>query len=368
MADLKHRYRVFVSFSHADRDQVELICKYLQSLDLDVRWSGSLLPGLRFAEQIREYISLAHLFLPVMTASAISRPWVHQEIGYALGVNVPVLPLALGKLPGGMADELQVLSLQEDLSDLKQRLTPEHIEYLTSGLPLGESAVFERAAFYEDRTRMLISAAERVRQLGGAVKIRQRGALSSFSLPNEHYTSDIWQRCDGEGQPRSPALKRDLQNERRQLEDHARGAGCDLVLNPAVVFQTRGPRGKLARVEVLLEFLESMSDDKARVVIAGPSVHGNLQMLGDWFLAESITSRPGQGYLQTLGTWHAPTVLERLREFDSEFEREIARIESSGRSSRIVAIERLRQEEEQLQRDITRSSDTREPPPTEETN
>jgi hypothetical protein len=370
MAGLTHRYRVFVSFSHDDRDRVERIYHYLQGHNLNVRWTGSLLPGVRFAEQIREGISTAHLFLPVMTASAVARPWVHQEIGFALGVNVPVLPLALGKLPGGMADELQVLSLEPDLSNLEVQLRPDRIEYLAGGLPSGDAALFERAAFQEDRTRMLGGAADRVLKLDGPARVRQRGSLPSFTLPDKPHSGEIWQRCDGAGHPRSPAFRRDLQQERRRLEKHARQAGCDLIINPAVVFRTRGPGSKQVRMEVLLEFLEGMPDDKARVIVAPPTLHDNLLILGDWFLAESITSRSGQGYLQTLGTWHAPTVLQRMREFDVEFEREVARVEAPGRSSRQIAIDRLREEVDRLRSEATgsagsdapRSLQPREPP------
>jgi hypothetical protein len=46
----------------------------------------------------------------------------------------------------------------------------------------------------------------------------------------------------------------------------------------------------------------------------------NLTLVSDWFSAESMSPKPGEGHRHTVFTWHAPTVLQTLRRFDEEFE------------------------------------------------
>lgn len=322
-------YRVFLCFSHKDSEIRNLVDKHLVSLGMDVGWSGSLLAGARFADQIRDGISRAHLFIPILTKSASRRPWVHQEIGFALGMNIPVLPLAIGDLPAGMAEELQAESIsdspQELESELRGKLTRDRIEQLIAIQSSDPKAVFQSAELHEDRTRMLFEAARRILQLGKRVRIRQAGALTSFSLPAESQPDSFWEECDGTGPRRCPALQRDTPKERYYLEQHAQVAGCDLILTPSMRMTVRGDKAKKLRLTILRDFLVKMSqrpEVKVRAAIVDESAGfaGNILFIGDWFMAESITPNPGFGYKQTLGTWHAPTILQRAEQFDREFE------------------------------------------------
>jgi hypothetical protein len=63
-----------------------------------------------------------------------------------------------------------------------------------------------------------------------------------------------------------------------------------------------------------------MPEDKVQVMITPRAREGNLTIVGDWFVAESLTPRTGEGYKQTIFSWHAPTVLRWVRKFDQEFE------------------------------------------------
>ena len=324
-----YAYRIFLCFAHKDSDIRNIVDKHLQSLGMEVGWSGSLLAGTRFADQIRDGISRAHLFIPILTTSASRRPWVHQEIGFALGMNIPVLPLAIGELPGGMAEELQAMSLDDSNSrlenELKTKLTRDKIEQLI-GLQSSESkAVFQSAELHEDRTRMLYEAARRILQLGKRVKIRQAGALTSFSLPAKPQPDSFWDECDGDGPPRCPGLRRDAPKERYYLEQHAQVAGCDLIISPSIRLTVRGDQAKKLRLTILRDFLATMAQRpevkvRAALVDGTSTFAGNTLFIGDLFMAESITPTPGFGYRQTLGTWHAPTILQRVEQFDREFE------------------------------------------------
>lgn len=71
---------------------------------------------------------------------------------------------------------------------------------------------------------------------------------------------------------------------------------------------------------------------------------GSLTICGDWFYAESITPQPGEGYRYTVFTWHAPSVLQKLRQFDEDFGRYM--VESGGKvnSSRQTAIRAVKGE------------------------
>jgi hypothetical protein len=176
----------------------------------------------------------------------------------------------------------------------------------------------EVADYPEERTEMMSRFANRVKELGSYARLRQRGALSSFSIPNRVLNDPIWDlRGDS-----SQYYRKHLRNERMALEQHARQCGCSLILDLDFAMSSRShnPKRMSARLSTLLEFLESMPDDTIQVVITQRAQEGNLTILGDWFVAESQAPRPGEGYRQTVFSWHAPTVLKELRRFDEEFE------------------------------------------------
>ena len=73
------------------------------------------------------------------------------------------------------------------------------------------------------------------------------------------------------------------------------------------------------RLQTLLTFLkDEQSCPDVRVAVRQRSDPGNLLIVGDWMCAQSIAPAAG-GYRQTLFTWHAPTVLARIKEFDLQF-------------------------------------------------
>src|SRR5439155_21854705 len=94
-------------------------------------------------------------------------------------------------------------------------------------------------------------------------------------------------------------------------------------------------------LHVLCDFLRSMPDDKVRVVLSGRPPEGNLILVGDWFLSESLVPRSGQGYRQTLFNSHAPTVYDRVRKFDRESEEGYSAAGHGPHGSRTAALRRL---------------------------
>lgn len=146
----------------------------------------------------------------------------------------------------------------------------------------------------------------------------------------------IWKERDG-NQLRSDYYHSLQREERLALERHARASGCKLIIFPSIEFTKLGPCVKRTRLSTLIEFLEKMPDDKVEVAISDCDTKGNLTIIGDWFLAESMLPGPG-GYRQTIFKWHAPTVFEQIRQFDQQF----AALREQRPWSRSEVIERLR--------------------------
>jgi ubiquinone/menaquinone biosynthesis C-methylase UbiE len=316
----------------------------LRDMKLEPSWDQDIGPGMAFSDAIRAGIANAHVFMPLITENSQKRPWVHQETGYAMGINVPVLPVAVGNLPGEMIAQLQAITVLPDFSDLTERLKETHIEQVVHPPPQGPLSMFKVADWAETRAEMIARDANRVIDLGKYGLVRHRGSMTSFSLPDKDINDPIWMRREGT-HPQSFYFRHLLREERRALERHARVEGCTLIVDPTVeTLNQLGPDARRARLEILLEFLESFADDKkVRIIISSRAGGGSLIIVGDWFVAESLVRRPTQGYRQTVFSSHAPTVLRAFRRFDDEFN-ELCK--SSGLEpddSRRAAVEKIKE-------------------------
>ena len=333
-------YRVFISYSREDREIAKRVVGHLEAMGMHPFWDDRLVPGPPFSQQILDGIAFSHAFISVLTLTSARGAWVHQEIGYAVGVGVPVLLLAVDELPEGIVEGFQALVTTPDLANLEDRLTPELIEQAVSQAREKSYAAFQCAEFPEQRTALLADYARKVLQLRQHGRIRQRAALTSFCIPDEPPSHPVWAEREG-GIERTGYSRRLQREERRALEEHARAEGCDLILDPTIPLADRGAGARKSRLKTLLEFLRDKSDDKARVVFQPIAGRGNMLIVGDWFVAESQVVRPALGYFQTICSRHAPTVLRHLDEFDEEFERLLEQFVPEGQSSRLKAIEEL---------------------------
>ncbi len=144
-----HSYRVFISYSHSDRHFVERLVEALDKAGVTPLWDNDLLPGTGFSDQIQSFIINSHVLMPFITTASAERPWLHQEIGFAIALGKPVLPVILGGLPLGIISGIQAVQLREDLADAPIKLLAEYIRRLVDGMP-------DRPASYEcpkDNTR-----------------------------------------------------------------------------------------------------------------------------------------------------------------------------------------------------------------------
>ena len=315
-AHYDYPYRVFLSYSRDDSEDALRLVEHLHQLHLQPVWDQQNPGGWPFLDEIKKQIAHSHIFIPLLTPRSVRSTWVNHEIGYAMGRNIPVLPLSLGTLPEGMAAGIQA-EVAESIQDLLLRLTRARIN------PLVERAhtvaVYECADLVETRTEAIIEHCEQVEALirDHEQPLRHRATFGSFSLPSSPH-DDLWaERYDDltGGEFKTERLSK----ERRVLEEYAKRFGCDLILYPSIPHLSR--KAIRARVQVLQSFLKNMREAYApvRVAFDKRALEENLIIVGDWFCAESTTPRIGQGYRHTTITCHAPTVLKRIEAFEGQF-------------------------------------------------
>ncbi len=103
---MEPKIRVFISYSHKDKDLARKVAKALDDNNIVPLWDEDLIPGSGFHEQIKDYISQSHIIMPILTELSSERIWVHQEIGYAMALHIPVLPLTTQDIiPGRYASD-----------------------------------------------------------------------------------------------------------------------------------------------------------------------------------------------------------------------------------------------------------------------
>lgn len=312
-------YRVFLSYAKNDVEDARRLYDRLRRLRLQPVWDHHTQAGWRFLDEIKKKIDHAHVFMPFLTPRSTRSTWVNHEIGYAMGRNVPVLPLSLGPLPEGMARELEAV-VAKDMEALLRCLTLDRIKRLVKDAD--PAAVYECADLAYTRTDAIIKHCKQVEAFNNnhsnhRQPLRHVAAFGSFSIP-ANPNAAIWQRRDGNRLLSSDRLER-LSKERRKLEAHAKQFGCDLVLYPTLKKLTN--QRIQTRKKLLQSFLRSMQQAHApvRVAFDRRGLDENLIIVGDWFLVESSTPRE-EGYRHTTITTHAPTVLKRIEAFERQFE------------------------------------------------
>jgi hypothetical protein len=336
-------YRVFISYAREDRDLVQHIADTISAKGLVPMWDKDFHFGLGFPEQIKAFIAHAHVFLPVITEASSRRGWVHQEIGYAMALNIPVLPVAFGSLPGEMIQHLQALQLSSDLTELTARLSPQAFENLLSGYRKPSLALSVCAELAEDRAAMMAEYARSIIDLGASGYVRQKGGLSSYHIPDRVITHPVWKQRYGQV-VHSEHHCRLQREERLALEKHARASGCRLIIDPTLPYEQYGRQARIVRLETLLEFLESMPDDKVQVAF-NTRMHReeSITLVGDWFAAQSVSVSITRGYRQTVFTTHAPSMESRIELFDQEFDELLQDSRWTPSSSRLAAISSIKE-------------------------
>jgi hypothetical protein len=91
----KKKYVFFVSHSTKDvSDDVGEICEIFEKCRIQSFIADRDAPlGNPLPQEIKKAIEESELFLVFLTTNSRKSPWVNQEIGYALGKEIPVIPL-----------------------------------------------------------------------------------------------------------------------------------------------------------------------------------------------------------------------------------------------------------------------------------
>jgi hypothetical protein len=344
---MENQIRVFISYSAMDVKLVEGLVAILEQNGITVLWTRALVPGAGYGEQLKIFIEHAHIFIPVITESSSARGWVHQEIGYAIALHIPVFPVSIGQvIPVGMIESIQAINLSNDKLVLKEQLSHSTLSALLEEefLP----ALYQRAAKVEDRAYLMKNYADKVRRMDKYGVIRQKGGLSSFHIPNNHVGHQVW-TDRYTPQTRSRNHKELQLGERIALQLHADKKGCRLIINPNYAIEGRDTLAAKTRIKTMINFLEEMPDYKEGMsdyiaiiaIQSGKSSNESLTMVGDWFLAESVSFKDGDGFTNTFFTRNASEIAKRIQTFDEELKDLLDQLGWTAKNSRVKAIEEL---------------------------
>jgi hypothetical protein len=349
-------YRIFISHSSEDKDKVELIKNALESNGLKPFYSASFEGGDNFFEMIEKYIAHSHIFLPLISESSSSRGWVHQEIGIANALHIPIVPVSIDRLPEQMMCHLHAISWN-DGKELKDKLNYERFNRKINEFKYEHRPLLECGLKDEDRTNMMVEYARNVVSFGEHGIVRQMARMSSFHIPNTYPDDPKLKEHFGFHKDEGSSYK-SLIEERRILEEHAKVRGCKLIINPCETVRRYPNNIAKLRINELIKFLDDMDDNKVEIAIKGDEICGkedyiegaeiknidkNLTIVGDWFFAESILSPKGYGHPWTIFTRHAPTVLDSIKDFDVELDALLNNQNRKGLSSRKYVINQLYQ-------------------------
>jgi len=339
--------RVFISYSHRDQELVDKLARIIKDAGMIALWSKNLSTGLPFGEEIKRFIEHAHVFMPVLTESAFSRGWVHQEIGYAIGLHIPIFPVTTEEIiESGMLQQLQTNKLSSDLEQLKSELHIDKFKSLLRSETL--PALYLKANHVEDRAKMMKEYADNVSKVSESCQlnpfsvIRQKGGLSSFHIPDKPIAHADWTNRYAP-ETRGQLHKKLQRAERVALYNHAIEEGCRLIINPYYSNLGRSSLAKNTRISNLIEFLELMPENKVVIAIQNLQTEiASLTMVGDWFLAESVSYRHGDGFTHTFFTRNASEISKRIDEFEDELADLLKELKWTEENSRDRAVQYLR--------------------------
>jgi len=344
-AETRTKYRIFISYSSADKDQKEIISNILKENNLCPVSNSEFSLGHGFLDQIKKFIAHAYVFMPVISKSSNKSGWVHEEIGLAIAHNIPVLPIVIEKnsMPTDMIQEFQaIISIlktvdnevpQKEIIELTNKLTWPEIDKLIKMSERGpRRPIYECAYLHLERTMMLVDYASEIANFfSDQPKLfRQSGGLSSFHIPSSSPDGEEFRLRYFGGNERVDTLNQNLREERIIFEKFAREWGFKLIINLDLRFEESKENALIirkSRLNTLLKFFKGLpqSPEKSgcrfEVIIDGNlNKHRNIIIVGDLFMAESLAGYQGQGLKQTMFTRHAATIKKQIELFDTRFD------------------------------------------------
>jgi hypothetical protein len=311
-------YRFFISYQREDQDKAQGVfdalktaghCPFLDVVDAT--------PGVSITKQLQTYISRAHFLVLIVTHDPIRQSaWVQQELGYALACNVPVVPILFGSASRDLFAMIAgtcSLPVPDD-AQLATVLGQQNWNHIWRARQNRERAIFEFETASYRRPLLLADAASEIQKGYGCVVLRQRSALTSFSLPTS-LDDPNWKTVEDRHEYAKHWL---LCQERIAVEDAS--SECRLIIDPEYFPHGYSAAVQKAKLNTFRDYLAKAKDNKVRVVIRGFTPAEGLTILGNHWVLQSAAVGPCEAKRQTLSTWHAWTVEEYCKHFDEEFD------------------------------------------------
>ena len=157
---MENKIRVFISYSHQNEAIANNIYAVLKEI-VEIIWDKDLIAGSGFHDQIKDAIASAHIFMPIITKESSTRGWVHQEIGYAMALNIPVLPVTTENLePGGMMQMIHAVKIDENAENLGIFFSLNTFQALLKNA--NTIPMYLCAHLPEERTRLITEFADKI--------------------------------------------------------------------------------------------------------------------------------------------------------------------------------------------------------------
>lgn len=110
-------FKIFVSYSSCDMEHVEKLREQLRPTPVKLFVAeDSIRPGGELSKEITRAITSCDLFLVIWSKNAKASDWVSQEIGQALALHKPIVPLVLDPdcLPSGFIEGIKYIRVFEN--------------------------------------------------------------------------------------------------------------------------------------------------------------------------------------------------------------------------------------------------------------
>lgn len=345
-------FRVFISYAREDRKLATALVGFCQRRGLVNMWDQAIQPGRPFTQEIKFLISCSHIFLPLLTGASANRPWVHQETGYAVAQDVPVLPVAIeNEVPQGMIEEIQALVTNRKLVGLSRHFSQGTLLDLVLSHAAPRQPYLSCVRDRRTRSEYIAQCAKKLQSLlrqraycRSIGRVCEQAALSSFSIPDKPPEGNqiaMWEDYEGKVERTTP-YREALFEQRKALEYFARRYGCDLVVSPCIKLKQKGLAARRTRLRVLKRFLENRNFKDVRVRVLKNVKRTNVLIVGDWFIVKSRSRGQRVGYEESYVSWHAPHVLKELMAFRRSYFRLRGPPKSGGQCSHLNSCSRQR--------------------------
>lgn len=306
---------VFLSYSTRDAVMARLILHIFEKSGVDCFLAERDIPiGAHFDSEIAEKIRQSRALLVLWSSDAASSPWVNQEVGIALGQNIPVWPIAIEEIDiEGAIFRTQGVYLtrhsdpHEQIAALARQIRESPARKYRNLSPTIDQYIVGA----EERTKRIVQL---LRQEGRKVTpeytLRAQAAFSSFAI-----SPDPGYRLPGYHTPDHHRL---LIQEFNGMKRMLRKGSLKGILWPRRGYDERFQQKRLAN---LIRFLSANSDyDRVRFVV-GPWEGGNVMIFDSNVLVEGIKIREDTpGFDLTTISHHMPTIQSAINSFDTSFD------------------------------------------------